>query len=868
MGLRLLFAEWTDSRKSHQMTDKTDANWMNEIQLRNAHLELENAKLEQQLKDMVFYQWKMQQELQARQDSHSQSDVHGQHNKLMRNKMQNQELRMQMQMLMTQATQAMPYQAINTMDGVDAVNMMTGSPISRNERASDRPGAAGRGAGLGMEPTKGPVQVTEPPRAAGAPDGAAFAVPDDLAKEMALMKSLQVSGAPNMRMRTDAGHFPRDGRAPAPPVVAFDVKRGTPIPKQEVQFQPPALHIGRAPPNSAKPSGGAPAEHSVPVKPSLSPSASPVVGDRGSVLAQRAVLCGPVESLSAAQGWAYPQDPPVYAQQLLPQKKSLQEVRAQGQPQPRRTFDPNPCEPIEPEDFAGMAHGGRELHAEHDFPKPLRWTPSAGHLGIEEQLAQLDALAASLGHVPKPKEKRGFTPVPGSKSFEKASYVKQEQISHSRSLPSSLVRQPLFAYEVANKINPNLVLDGPWTPEKIFPKDEMGIASSSAAPASIWDGHKNQKHGTPGEGSGIQVLNLPQRASMALASGRGFGPPEPYSSQLPPSFQDDADAESSDAKSDERQQRHCVAPAGGGVTPTAWEAVAENLEKPSAPPIRSSFPEAGNAKDSSDGSPGQGAHAKQYVGVATPCEHKDPGSWKRLRLKKGMQHFLCLECGTKWKAPSLTASVNKQHPASPEAAVLKLKANPAMGHGMPSGVERRNPAVRHEMPAPRAKELTKESELTTQQLQQLQEDVALEDMHDLPTAQETSSRRAGGPPGRLLMFNGSPPLAKATPPQMLLEEVSLLEGNLKLLGELESHASALKHVLFDEPSTKPGSPRLADSQFLIPQSFTDPLQRTGAKSEVAEDGRRSHSFFNDLEGRVNVMDMDMGDLGSLLDPAC
>ena len=161
-----------------------------------------------------------------------------------------------------------------------------------------------------------------------------------------------------------------------------------------------------------------------------------------------------------------------------------------------------------------------------------------------------------------------------------------------------------------------------------------------------------------------------------------------------------------------------------------------------------------------------------------------------------------------------------------------------------------------------------ESELTRQQLQQLQEDVALEDMHDLPTAQETSSRRAGGPPGRLLMFNGSPPLAKATPPQMLLEEVSLLEGNLKLLGKLESHASALKHVLFDEPSTKPGSPRLADSQFLIPQSFTDPLQRTGAKSEVAEDGRRSHSFFNDLEGRVDVMDMDMGDLGSLLDPAC
>eukprot|EP00996_Jenningsia_fusiforme_P001533 NODE_240_length_2620_cov_44.536756_g218_i0.p1 GENE.NODE_240_length_2620_cov_44.536756_g218_i0~~NODE_240_length_2620_cov_44.536756_g218_i0.p1 ORF type:complete len:512 (+),score=73.03 NODE_240_length_2620_cov_44.536756_g218_i0:769-2304(+) len=33
------------------------------------------------------------------------------------------------------------------------------------------------------------------------------------------------------------------------------------------------------------------------------------------------------------------------------------------------------------------------------------------------------------------------------------------------------------------------------------------------------------------------------------------------------------------------------------------------------------------------------------------CTHSDPENWKRLRLKKGLQHFLCTSCGFKWKVP-------------------------------------------------------------------------------------------------------------------------------------------------------------------------------------------------------------------------
>lgn len=38
------------------------------------------------------------------------------------------------------------------------------------------------------------------------------------------------------------------------------------------------------------------------------------------------------------------------------------------------------------------------------------------------------------------------------------------------------------------------------------------------------------------------------------------------------------------------------------------------------------------------------------VDMSPPCNHTS--NWKRLRLKKGMQHFLCYECGAKWKTPS------------------------------------------------------------------------------------------------------------------------------------------------------------------------------------------------------------------------
>eukprot|EP01001_Neometanema_parovale_P008665 NODE_492_length_2416_cov_75.402966_g467_i0.p1 GENE.NODE_492_length_2416_cov_75.402966_g467_i0~~NODE_492_length_2416_cov_75.402966_g467_i0.p1 ORF type:complete len:705 (+),score=103.93 NODE_492_length_2416_cov_75.402966_g467_i0:106-2220(+) len=42
----------------------------------------------------------------------------------------------------------------------------------------------------------------------------------------------------------------------------------------------------------------------------------------------------------------------------------------------------------------------------------------------------------------------------------------------------------------------------------------------------------------------------------------------------------------------------------------------------------------------------------QLQGVVAPCGHNDPTNWKRLRLKKGLQHFLCFICGMKWKTPS------------------------------------------------------------------------------------------------------------------------------------------------------------------------------------------------------------------------
>ena len=32
-----------------------------------------------------------------------------------------------------------------------------------------------------------------------------------------------------------------------------------------------------------------------------------------------------------------------------------------------------------------------------------------------------------------------------------------------------------------------------------------------------------------------------------------------------------------------------------------------------------------------------------------PCEHREWVDWKRLRQKNGLQHFVCIHCGAKWK---------------------------------------------------------------------------------------------------------------------------------------------------------------------------------------------------------------------------
>jgi hypothetical protein len=46
----------------------------------------------------------------------------------------------------------------------------------------------------------------------------------------------------------------------------------------------------------------------------------------------------------------------------------------------------------------------------------------------------------------------------------------------------------------------------------------------------------------------------------------------------------------------------------------------------------------------------EGASTRHLRGlsVVPPCGH--PSDWKRLRFKKGLSHFVCTQCGLKWKS--------------------------------------------------------------------------------------------------------------------------------------------------------------------------------------------------------------------------
>lgn len=40
---------------------------------------------------------------------------------------------------------------------------------------------------------------------------------------------------------------------------------------------------------------------------------------------------------------------------------------------------------------------------------------------------------------------------------------------------------------------------------------------------------------------------------------------------------------------------------------------------------------------------------KRAMDEDPPCQHKEWSDWKRLRQKNGLQHFVCIQCGAKWK---------------------------------------------------------------------------------------------------------------------------------------------------------------------------------------------------------------------------
>eukprot|EP01012_Entosiphon_sulcatum_P058131 TRINITY_DN8209_c0_g1_i1.p1 TRINITY_DN8209_c0_g1~~TRINITY_DN8209_c0_g1_i1.p1 ORF type:complete len:731 (-),score=67.70 TRINITY_DN8209_c0_g1_i1:53-2179(-) len=68
------------------------------------------------------------------------------------------------------------------------------------------------------------------------------------------------------------------------------------------------------------------------------------------------------------------------------------------------------------------------------------------------------------------------------------------------------------------------------------------------------------------------------------------------------------------------------------------------------------------------------------VDMAPPCNHTS--NWKRLRLKKGMQHFLCYECGAKWKTPSKSLLEAMETTTAPTAAPIP---RPRQGPVSPGG---------------------------------------------------------------------------------------------------------------------------------------------------------------------------------------
>eukprot|EP00668_Euglena_longa_P010137 GGOE01012293.1.p1 GENE.GGOE01012293.1~~GGOE01012293.1.p1 ORF type:complete len:704 (+),score=143.57 GGOE01012293.1:269-2113(+) len=181
------------------------------------------------------------------------------------------------------------------------------------------------------------------------------------------------------------------------------------------------------------------------------------------------------------------------------------------------------------------------------------------------------------------------------------------------------------------------------------PGSDMNLASKRLAAAAMWN--NNEDFGSENsQNDPLLQLNMDQRWQVALKSGRGF---------------------ILSASADLNAVRR-------GSVPAEPTAQADQLYTflPSAEELNRPLSGLSTGSGEADPPPVKKAEthpAQQFAGVVCPCEHKDPTSWKRLRLKKGMQHFLCLECGTKWKSPSLNSANNKHRVDDPETAEVTKK---------------------------------------------------------------------------------------------------------------------------------------------------------------------------------------------------
>jgi hypothetical protein len=82
-----------------------------------------------------------------------------------------------------------------------------------------------------------------------------------------------------------------------------------------------------------------------------------------------------------------------------------------------------------------------------------------------------------------------------------------------------------------------------------------------------------------------------------------------------------------------------------------------------------------NSSDPECEKPVEGAATRHLRGlsVVPPCGH--PSDWKRLRFKKGLSHFVCTQCGLKWKSKGAMESSATAAPATTTATPTQTNSN-------------------------------------------------------------------------------------------------------------------------------------------------------------------------------------------------